>query len=175
MADDTINCWIDCDPGHDDALAIILTAYSKRTKLIGLSAVAGNQTIDKTAINAVKILHIAGLLQEPIADAAEDYKRHGLQFPVLRGASKPLLVPLMTAEDIFGESGLHTLSNKDLPSPPQSVLEYLERQNDDGVHFTSKMYQIFKRSAKKVTLLAVGPLNNIALLRLNHPDVVDNI
>jgi inosine-uridine nucleoside N-ribohydrolase len=64
------NVWLDCDPGtrvfarrftlrtgHDDALAIILCAFSPQLRLLGISTVAGNQTVDKTTLNAARILH----------------------------------------------------------------------------------------------------------------------
>lgn len=53
--------WLDCDPGHDDAMAIILAGHNKSLKLLGISTVAGNQTVEKTSMNALKTLHIAGL------------------------------------------------------------------------------------------------------------------
>lgn len=53
--------WLDCDPGHDDSMAIMLAGHNKLLKLIGISTVAGNQTVDKTTLNALKTLHISGL------------------------------------------------------------------------------------------------------------------
>ncbi len=89
---------IDCDPGHDDAIAILLALASPEVELRGIVTVAGNQTVDKTTRNALKVLELAGR-----AD-----------IPVVRGASAPLRRPLRTAAHVHGESGL---DGPDLPEP----------------------------------------------------------
>ena len=57
---DTIAVWLDCDPGHDDMLAIILAALNPRINLIGISTSAGNSTIENTTQNSLNILHEIG-------------------------------------------------------------------------------------------------------------------
>ena len=52
--------WLDCDPGHDDAMAIILAAHAPGVKLLGVSTTCGNQTLDKTTDNALRVLHLIG-------------------------------------------------------------------------------------------------------------------
>ncbi|HEY8027869.1 MAG TPA: nucleoside hydrolase [Gaiellaceae bacterium] len=89
---------IDCDPGHDDAIAILLALASPEVELRGIVTVAGNQTVDKTTRNALKILELVGC-----AD-----------IPVVRGADAPLKRPLRTAPHVHGESGL---DGPDLPEP----------------------------------------------------------
>jgi inosine-uridine nucleoside N-ribohydrolase len=89
---------IDCDPGHDDALAILLALASPEIDLRGITTVAGNQTIDKTTRNALKVVELAGR-----ADV-----------PVVRGAEAPLKRALRTAAHVHGESGLE---GPDLPEP----------------------------------------------------------
>jgi pyrimidine-specific ribonucleoside hydrolase len=89
---------IDCDPGHDDAIAILLALASPEVELRGIATVAGNQTIDKTTRNALKVLELAGR-----ADV-----------PVVRGAGAPLKRRLRTAAHVHGESGLE---GPDLPEP----------------------------------------------------------
>ena len=89
---------IDCDPGHDDAIAILLALASPEVELRGVVTVAGNQTIDKTTRNALKVLELAGR-----ADV-----------PVVRGAEAPLERTLRTAAHVHGESGLE---GPDLPEP----------------------------------------------------------
>jgi inosine-uridine nucleoside N-ribohydrolase len=89
---------IDCDPGHDDAIAILLALASPEVDLRGIVTVAGNQTVDKTTRNALKVLELAGR-----AD-----------IPVVRGAAAPLRRPLRTAAHVHGESGL---DGPDLPEP----------------------------------------------------------
>ena len=89
---------IDCDPGHDDAIAILLALASPEVELRGVVTVAGNQTVDKTTRNALKVLELAGRTD----------------VPVVRGAAEPLRRPLRTAANVHGESGL---DGPDLPEP----------------------------------------------------------
>src|SRR5438105_15655955 len=81
---------IDCDPGHDDAMAILLALGSPEVELIGVTTVAGNQTLDKTTRNALVTLEIAGRSDVPVAV----------------GAEAPLRRDLRTAAHVHGESGL---------------------------------------------------------------------
>lgn len=81
---------IDCDPGHDDALALLLAVGDPRLRLLGVTTVAGNQTLDKTTANALKILALAGAGDVPVA----------------AGCDRPLVAELVVASDIHGSSGL---------------------------------------------------------------------
>jgi inosine-uridine nucleoside N-ribohydrolase len=81
---------IDCDPGHDDAMAILLALASPEVELVGVSTVAGNQTLDKTTRNALVTLEIGG---RP-------------DIPVFAGADVPLQRELRTAAHVHGETGL---------------------------------------------------------------------
>src|SRR3954454_12518311 len=81
---------IDCDPGHDDAIAILLALASPELELRGITTVAGNQTLDKTTTNALKVLELAGRTDVPVAV----------------GADRPLRRTLRTAPNVHGESGL---------------------------------------------------------------------
>jgi pyrimidine-specific ribonucleoside hydrolase len=89
---------IDCDPGHDDAIAILLALASPEVELRGVTTVAGNQTLDKTTRNALKVLELAGRADIPVA----------------AGADRPLRRKLRTAANVHGESGL---DGPDLPEP----------------------------------------------------------
>jgi inosine-uridine nucleoside N-ribohydrolase len=86
----TIPILLDCDPGHDDAIAILLALASPEVELLGITTVAGNQTLEKTTRNALVVLELAGR-----ADVA-----------VCAGAAKPLARELRTAPRVHGESGL---------------------------------------------------------------------
>ena len=81
---------VDCDPGHDDALALLLAVGDPRLRLLGVTTVAGNQTLDKTTRNALRILALAGVDDVPVA----------------AGCDRPLVGDLSVAEDIHGPSGL---------------------------------------------------------------------
>jgi inosine-uridine nucleoside N-ribohydrolase len=89
---------IDCDPGHDDAIAILLALASPEVELRGISTVAGNQTLDKTTRNALKVLELV--------DRTD--------IPVVAGADAPLRRTLRTAANVHGETGL---DGPDLPEP----------------------------------------------------------
>jgi inosine-uridine nucleoside N-ribohydrolase len=89
---------IDCDPGHDDAIAILLALASPEVELRGITTVAGNQTLEKTTRNALKVLELAGRADIPVA----------------AGADRPLRRALRTAANVHGESGLE---GPDLPEP----------------------------------------------------------
>lgn len=95
---------IDCDPGHDDAIAILLALASPEVELRGISTVAGNQTLDKTTRNALKVLELA--------DRTD--------IPVVAGADAPLQRTLRTAANVHGESGL---DGPDLPEPTTKPVE----------------------------------------------------
>jgi inosine-uridine nucleoside N-ribohydrolase len=94
---------IDCDPGHDDAIAILLALASPEVELRGVTTVAGNQTLDKTTRNALKVLELAGRADIPVA----------------AGADRPLRRELRTAANVHGESGL---DGPDLPEPASAPM-----------------------------------------------------
>lgn len=95
---------IDCDPGHDDAIAILLALASPEVELRGVTTVAGNQTLAKTTRNALKVLELAGRADIPVA----------------AGADAPLRRTLRVAANVHGESGLDGPS---LPEPSARVVE----------------------------------------------------
>lgn len=94
----TVPILIDCDPGHDDAIAILLALASPEVELIGVTTVAGNQTLDKTTRNALVTLEVAGRPDVPVG----------------AGADAPLQRLLRTAAHVHGESGL---DGPELPEP----------------------------------------------------------
>src|SRR5260221_8452349 len=129
---------IDTDPGQDDAIAILLAlAEPERLDLLGITTVAGNVPVDLTTTNALRLVELAG---RP-------------DIPVFRGASRPLLRPLRTAEHICGPDGL---AGADLPpttiaAQPRSAGTFL-------------IETLTAASECSVTLCPIGPLTNIALL-----------
>src|SRR5262249_10129968 len=90
---------LDCDPGHDDAIAILLALASPELELLGVTTTYGNQTIEKTTANALRVLELAGRGDVPVA----------------AGADRPLEREPFVAAYVHGESGL---DGPDLP-PPQ--------------------------------------------------------
>src|SRR5205814_2719967 len=95
---------LDCDPGHDDALALLLALASPEVELLGVTTVAGNQTVDKTTANALRILALAG---------REDV-------PVAAGADRPLVRERFVASYVHGETGL---DGTELPVPGARPLD----------------------------------------------------
>jgi purine nucleosidase/pyrimidine-specific ribonucleoside hydrolase len=100
----TTRTIIDCDPGHDDAIALLLAVASPEVDLVGVTTVHGNTTLDKTTANALRILELAG--------------RAGI--PVARGADAPLVRELSVAEYVHGTTGL---DGPILPPPSTSPVE----------------------------------------------------
>lgn len=186
---DKTDCWLDCDPGHDDSLAILLATHCKKIRLIGISTVGGNQTIEKTTKNALISMNLYGLVRDKptLLDHTneinydnelkfKDCLTHGgLECPLIQGSSRPLLRPAVNCEEIHGDSGLNTHVKIELPEIPIHAQKYVHNLITKSAHFTGIMYDSIKSNSKPVTLIATGPLTNIALLLINYPDVAKYI
>jgi pyrimidine-specific ribonucleoside hydrolase len=128
---------IDCDPGHDDAIALLLALASPEVELLGVTTVAGNQTLEKTTANAIRVLDFVGRDDVPVA----------------AGAERPLVREPFVAAYVHGETGL---DGPDLPPPRRAPLDR------HAVDFLADR-------VSGATLVAVGPLTNVALLLAQHP------
>lgn len=126
--------FIDCDPGIDDAAAILLAGASPEVEVIGISAVAGNVPFQYTLANALALSAFAKL-----------------NAPVYAGADRPLRGEPLTAEFVHGANGLrgHTLPDHNLTVDPTPAW--------DALYAAAKAYP------HKVTLVALGPLTNVAI------------
>jgi inosine-uridine nucleoside N-ribohydrolase len=133
---------LDCDPGHDDAIAILLAVASPELELVAITTVSGNQTLDKTTANALKVLELAGRSD----------------IPVFAGADKPFIRARDVAAHVHGESGL---DGPDLPAPSAQARDQ---------HAVDFIAEELRRRGGKLTLVATGPLTNIGLLCSLHPD-----
>jgi inosine-uridine nucleoside N-ribohydrolase len=133
---------LDCDPGHDDAIALLLALASPEVELLGVSTVAGNQTLEKTTANAIRVLEFAGRTDVPVA----------------AGAERPLVREPFVAAYVHGETGM---DGPDLP-PAQGA-----PVNRHAVDFLADK---IREADRDVTLVPVGPLTNVALLLALHPD-----
>ncbi|BBT95985.1 pyrimidine-specific ribonucleoside hydrolase RihA [Aeromonas veronii] len=138
---------LDCDPGHDDAIALILALASPELKVLAVTTSAGNQTPDKTLNNALRILTLLG---------RDD-------IPVAAGAPKPLARELIIADNVHGESGLDGPKLPDPAFAPQAMT---------GIEL---MARCLRESPQPVTLVPTGPLTNIALLLAAHPELKPKI
>ena len=125
---------IDCDPGHDDAIALLLALASPELELLGITTTYGNQTLEKTTANALRVLELVERTDVPVA----------------AGAAQPLARELVVAAHVHGESGLDGPALPDARSSPIAV---------DAVAFTASAVA---GAAQHVTLVATGPLTNLA-------------
>jgi inosine-uridine nucleoside N-ribohydrolase len=138
---------IDCDPGHDDMMAIILAYASDAVELLGITTVAGNQTGEKTFLNALKVLTLL---------KAEN-------LPVARGFDRPLTRELTVAPEIHGVSGL---DGANLPEPVISGI---------GEHAVDFIIRTLMQAAEPIILIPTGPLTNIGVALLKEPRIKINI
>ncbi|MGI8860486.1 MAG: nucleoside hydrolase [Rubrobacteraceae bacterium] len=138
---------LDVDPGHDDAVALMMACGAPDLDILAVTTVAGNVPLEKTTRNALRILSLIGRTDVPVA----------------AGAASPLERPLYTAESIHGESGL------DGPEIPDPIFEPDERGAVDLIA------GILRESSEPVTLIPVGPLTNIAMLLREHPELKNRI
>jgi pyrimidine-specific ribonucleoside hydrolase len=144
---DRIPFILDCDPGHDDALALVVGLARPELRLLAVTTVAGNAGLPETTRNALRVLTLLGRTDIPVA----------------AGAAGPLLRSLHVADNVHGASGLE---GADLPEPafarrPEGAIELIRAT--------------LEASSEPVTIAAVGPLTNIALLVRSHPGLLERI
>lgn len=141
-----IKMILDCDTGHDDAIALMLAAKHPDIDLLGVTVVAGNQTLDKTLPNTLNVC-----------------QRLGIDVPVYGGMSLPMVRDQFTAGAIHGESGLDgpVFAPLALKAQPEHAVNFIIRTllNSDG----------------DITLVPVGPLTNIAIAMRMSPDIIPKI
>lgn len=138
---------LDCDPGHDDAIALLLALASPEVELAGVTTVAGNQTLPKTTLNALRVLELAGRPDIPLA----------------AGADRPLVRDASVAAHVHGESGL------DGPALSQPTTRPIQQ------HAVDFMAETIVAGSDNTTLVPIGPLTNVALLLARHPQVAARI
>ena len=131
---------LDCDPGHDDAIALLLALASPELDLLGVTTTYGNQTLPKTTANALRVLELVERTDVPVA----------------AGAERPLRRELVVAAHVHGESGLDGPSLPDATTAPAA---------DDAVAFIARAVAT---SPRPVSIVATGPLTNVALFLQGH-------
>ena len=137
---------LDCDPGHDDAVAIMLAAINPKIELLGITVVAGNQKLEKTVNNALKVCN-----------------HLNLDVPVFSGMSRPMIREQLIADDIHGETGL------DGPK-----FEELKIKAEDK-HAVNFIIDTLMNSDEKITLVPTGPLTNIGMAIRFEPRIIEKI
>jgi purine nucleosidase len=126
---------LDCDPGHDDAVAMLLAAGSPALDLRAITTVAGNGTLEKVTYNAQRVCTLGGIRDVPVA----------------AGADRPLRRELETAAHVHGESAL------DGPELPEPEVELDPRPAHELIA------AVAAESPEPLTIIAVGPLTNVAI------------
>ena len=134
---------LDCDPGHDDALALTMAVASPKIDLLAVTTSAGNQTPDKTLNNAMRMLTLL----------------HREDIPVAQGNQTPLVKPLETAPEVHGKTGL------DGATCPPRLLQFKKTAAIDLIA------KVLRESNEKVTLVVTGPMTNAALFFRVYPDL----
>jgi pyrimidine-specific ribonucleoside hydrolase len=138
---------LDCDPGHDDAIALVMAHRSPAIDLIGVTTTSGNATLDRTTENARRILQFIGATDVPIAA--------GCKSPLARD------LVLGTADGPSGLDGSPYLPDASIPLDPRHAVDFLA--------------DTLRAASAPVTLVPTGPLCNIGMLLLKHPELKPKI
>lgn len=139
---------LDCDPGHDDAVALLLAHGSPEIDLLAVTTVVGNQTLEKVTRNALAIARVANITNVPFA----------------AGSPRPLVRTIENAPDIHGESGM------DGPELPEPAIELDPRHAVDLIIDT-----VMAHEPGTVTLVPTGGLTNIALAVRKEPRLAERV
>ncbi len=137
---------LDGDPGHDDAIAWTIAHASGKFDILAACAAAGNQTIEKTTYNALRVCALIGL-----------------HVPVASGCPGPLMAELKIAPSVHGESGL------DGPPLPEPVFEPVKERS------VELMAKVIRECDRPVTIVSTGPMTNTAALLLAYPELKSRI
>lgn len=137
---------IDCDPGIDDIIGLVLAGRNERIDLKAVTVVGGNQTIEKVGNNALKVLSFLGV-----------------DVPVAFGMEEPLVRDLVIAAEVHGEDGMYGIEL------PEASLEASD------LHAVDLIAKILDESKEKVALVCMGPLTNIAFLLKRYPELKGKI
>lgn len=137
---------LDCDPGHDDAFAILLAGNNPQFDLLGITVASGNQTLEKTGRNALNLTQYLKI-----------------DVPVCLGAKNPIIKQVEVCEAIHGDTGLDGFDF------PQLTKEYDKRS---AMEF---MIESILSSTDKVTVITTGPMTNLALAIRMNPEILNNI
>ncbi|MEA9984458.1 MULTISPECIES: nucleoside hydrolase [Subtercola] len=139
---------LDCDPGHDDAVAMLLAHGNPEIELMAVTTVVGNQTLEKVTRNALSVARVAGIVGVPFA----------------AGAARPLVRQIELAGSIHGESGL------DGPVLPEPTIELDKRHAIDLIIDT-----IMQHEPGEITLVPTGGLTNIAMAVRKEPRIAERV
>ncbi len=142
-----VDVIFDVDTGHDDAIAIMTAlTYPEKINILGITTVAGNQTVEKVTDNTLKLLDYLGCF-----------------IPVAAGLTRPIRYPLEVQPEAHGESGM------DGPVLPPAKSRTL------GIHAVEFLRKTLEESDRKVTVIALAPLTNLAFFIRMYPELISKI
>lgn len=142
MDNKKIPVLIDCDPGVDDILALMLAYQSEKLDVRAVTVVAGNVELDRTLPNALKVTSLLGW-----------------DVPVAKGAEKPLCCELITAAEVHGKDGMLGVTIPDTDKQPVAEPAW------------DVIWNEAVKSNGELTIIAVGPFTNVALALIKHPEL----
>ncbi|GLB34085.1 putative inosine-uridine preferring nucleoside hydrolase [Lyophyllum shimeji] len=157
--------WLDVDPGHDDATAILLALHCTNIRLLGVSTTHGNAPSDHTATNAARCLLAFGAPPE---------------VRVYRGANKPLLVPARHDAEIHGPDGLAGVEGLPEPDDPDVLSWFATDADGAPIRALEGMAKAIretwdKGAGHRVTVVSTGPMTNIALFVAAYADLLEAV
>lgn len=138
---------LDCDPGHDDAVALLLAVSSPAIDLLAVTTCFGNCSVTDATRNALRILTLAGASDVPVA----------------RGAAVPLAGDLALGNYVHGTSGL---DGPELPEPGFDIVA------ESAVELLSR---VLREHPEPVTVVVTGPMTNVATLLRDQPELTDKV
>jgi len=137
---------LDCDPGHDDAIAILLAGNHPSIELLGITVECGNQTLEKTGRNALNLIQYLDI-----------------NVPVCLGSPEPIIKEVDICPAIHGESGLDGFEF------PHLAITF------DPRHAVTYIVETIMNSKEKITVVTTGPMTNLALAMKIEPRIKNNI
>lgn len=138
---------IDCDPGHDDAIALLLAVASVQIDIRAVTTCFGNCSVDDATRNALQILELAGAADVPVA----------------RGAAEPIVGGATLGNYVHGGSGL---DGPELPLPSHGPVA------EEAVQFIAR---VLEQSERPVTIVVTGPMTNVGVLLRDRPELADRV
>ncbi len=157
---------IDCDPGHDDMMAIVLACGNEKLDVRAITTVAGNKDLEKVTQNALNVMNLIGKPEIPVAK--------GLPYNMVRDygwAERIRLMPQRPSDEIPNEGGVHGKTGLDgFTFPEENPLQVV-----DYARSVEMIAKVVRESEEKITLIPTGPLTNIGLFIRSYPDLLPKI